>query len=97
MYCLQGFDEDDDDEMGGSSSHGGGGRSPPLIGLKNPEERFCRNSSRDYQARFAGHCNTTTDIKEANFFGNEGQFIVAGSDDGTGHGELSYQYTYHKL
>jgi len=76
------FDEDDDDEMGGSSSHGGGGRSAPLIGLKNPEERFCRNSSRDYQARFAGHCNTTTDIKEANFFGNEGQFIVAGSDDG---------------
>ena len=87
--------------MGGGSSHGGGGgRSPPLIGLKNPEERFCRNSSRDYQARFAGHCNTTTDIKEANFFGNEGQFIVAGSDDGTGNGELSYglhQYTYHKL
>ncbi|CAG7831709.1 unnamed protein product [Allacma fusca] len=33
----------------------------------------------DFSGRFCGHCNTTTDIKEANFFGN---YIVAGSDDG---------------
>ena len=29
-----------------------------------------------------GTCNTTTDIKEANFFGSNAQFVVAGSDDG---------------
>lgn len=23
----------------------------------------------DYESRYCGHCNTTTDIKEANFFG----------------------------
>ena len=37
----------------------------------------------DYNARYCGHCNTTTDIKEANFFGNDGQFVMAGSDDGS--------------
>ena len=28
-----------------------------------------RGEASDYEARFCGHCNTTTDIKEANFFG----------------------------
>ncbi|XP_063241067.1 WD and tetratricopeptide repeats protein 1 [Bacillus rossius redtenbacheri] len=46
------------------------------------EEAWCA-AAWDYEVRFCGHCNTTTDIKEANFFGNEGQFIVAGSDDGS--------------
>jgi WD and tetratricopeptide repeats protein 1 len=32
--------------------------------------------------RFIGHCNTKTDIKEANFFGQNGEYVVAGSDDG---------------
>jgi len=41
-----------------------------------------REEARDYSSRFCGHCNTTTDIKEANFFGGDGQYIVAGSDDG---------------
>ena len=46
------------------------------------EELKCRAAAADYHLRFCGHCNTTTDIKEANFFGSEGQYIVAGSDDG---------------
>ena len=33
-------------------------------------------------SRFLGACNTTTDIKEANFLGSNGQFVMAGSDDG---------------
>lgn len=36
----------------------------------------------DYSKRFCGHCNMNTDIKEANFFGLNGDYIVAGSDDG---------------
>lgn len=36
----------------------------------------------DYDKRFCGHCNLNTDIKEANFFGYNGEFIVGGSDDG---------------
>ncbi|EFN75923.1 WD and tetratricopeptide repeats protein 1 [Harpegnathos saltator] len=46
-------------------------------------EQEWRRNSIDYKMRFCGHCNTTTDIKEANFFGNNGQYIVAGSDDGS--------------
>ena len=47
------------------------------------EERSWRSQANDYELRFCGHCNTTTDIKEANFFGSNGQYIVAGSDDGS--------------
>ncbi|XP_031846992.1 WD and tetratricopeptide repeats 1 [Nomia melanderi] len=46
-------------------------------------EKEWRRNAIDYKMRFCGHCNTTTDIKEANFFGNNGQYIVAGSDDGS--------------
>ena len=28
-----------------------------------------RSRATDFKLRFSGHCNTTTDIKEANFFG----------------------------
>ena len=31
--------------------------------------RELKTQSTDFQLRFCGHCNTTTDIKEANFFG----------------------------
>lgn len=44
----------------------------------------CRRSvsAFDFSRRFCGHCNLNTDIKEANFLGSDGEFIVAGSDDG---------------
>jgi WD and tetratricopeptide repeat-containing protein 1 len=32
-------------------------------------EQEWRRNIIDYTMRFCGHCNTTTDIKEANFFG----------------------------
>lgn len=34
------------------------------------DEKCLRSDSLDYDLRFIGHCNTTTDIKEANFLGN---------------------------
>lgn len=45
-------------------------------------ELYWRNAAKDYSQRYIGHCNTKTDIKEANFFGQNGEFIIAGSDDG---------------
>ncbi|THD28587.1 26S proteasome non-ATPase regulatory subunit 7 [Fasciola hepatica] len=42
----------------------------------------CAKAS-DFTQRFLGHCNKITDIKEANFFGSHGQYIVAGSDCGS--------------
>ena len=41
-----------------------------------------QRSAYDYQARYCGHCNTHTDIKEASFIGDRGDYIAAGSDDG---------------
>lgn len=32
--------------------------------------------------RYVGACNVQTDIKEACFWGDNGEYIVAGSDDG---------------
>ncbi|CAB3254277.1 unnamed protein product [Arctia plantaginis] len=46
-------------------------------------ERQLRTSALDYSQRFLGHCNTTTDIKEANFLGPDSNYIAAGSDDGS--------------
>ncbi|XP_064474167.1 WD and tetratricopeptide repeats protein 1-like [Ornithodoros turicata] len=47
------------------------------------QEKAWRALAFDYELRYCGHCNTTTDIKEANFFGSAGQYVVAGSDDGS--------------
>nr|CAB3267741.1 WD and tetratricopeptide repeats protein 1-like [Phallusia mammillata] len=47
------------------------------------EEKLLQVQAYDYLQRYCGHCNTTTDIKEANFLGSAGQYIIAGSDDGS--------------
>lgn len=39
-------------------------------------------TANDYRQRYAGHCNNHTDIKEATFLGERGEYIGAGSDDG---------------
>ena len=46
------------------------------------EELKSREEAVDYTKTFCGHCNTTTDIKEASFLGNNAEFIAPGSDDG---------------
>lgn len=43
-------------------------------------ELIWRAAALDYEDRFVGHCNSKTDIKEANYFGDS-NYIVAGSDD----------------
>ncbi|XP_034478736.1 WD and tetratricopeptide repeats protein 1 [Drosophila innubila] len=51
--------------------------------LRLTDEEFAlRRAAKDYKQRYVGHCNITTDIKEANYLGLNGEFIVAGSDDG---------------
>lgn len=44
-------------------------------------EMAWRAAALDYEDCYVGHCNTKTDIKEANYFGDS-NYIVAGSDDG---------------
>ncbi|TYJ35424.1 hypothetical protein E1A91_A05G235800v1 [Gossypium mustelinum] len=36
----------------------------------------------DMKWRYAGHCNVGTDIKQASFLGQRGEFVASGSDDG---------------
>ncbi|TYH72282.1 hypothetical protein ES332_D05G243600v1 [Gossypium tomentosum] len=36
----------------------------------------------DMKRRYAGHCNVGTDIKQASFLGQRGEFVASGSDDG---------------
>uniref|UniRef100_A0A1E1XBJ1 Putative wd and tetratricopeptide repeat protein n=1 Tax=Amblyomma aureolatum TaxID=187763 RepID=A0A1E1XBJ1_9ACAR len=84
------FSKTDNDSEEGSrsesqSSNGSANSSPkhrrqPQI---SEQEKAWRALAFDYESRFCGHCNTTTDIKEANFFGSAGQYVVAGSDDGS--------------
>ncbi|XP_049781541.1 WD and tetratricopeptide repeats protein 1-like isoform X1 [Schistocerca cancellata] len=71
------------EEDSGSSDDDSSGPSIPSTDNISPLEKFWRENAYDYEIRFCGHCNTTTDIKEANFFGSDGQFVVAGSDDGS--------------
>nr|KAG5706868.1 hypothetical protein BaRGS_004203 [Batillaria attramentaria] len=37
--------------------------------VMSEQEKQWQKDAEDYEQRFCGHCNTTTDIKEANFFG----------------------------
>ena len=46
------------------------------------KELSWRANAQDFVCHYSGHCNTTTDIKEAIFLGQSGDFIAAGSDDG---------------
>lgn len=43
------------------------------------QESWWRSNAWDYDHRFCGHCNTTTDIKEANFFGKCANFFITPS------------------
>ncbi|XP_031392600.1 WD and tetratricopeptide repeats protein 1 isoform X2 [Punica granatum] len=36
----------------------------------------------DMKHRYVGHCNVGTDIKQASFLGQKGEYIASGSDDG---------------
>ncbi|XP_032828787.1 WD and tetratricopeptide repeats protein 1 isoform X1 [Petromyzon marinus] len=68
---------------GGGGGSGGAGSGGGRVRGFSEEELRLREHSYDYKLRYCGHCNTTTDIKEANYFGSAGQYVVAGSDDGS--------------
>lgn len=61
------------DNIGLSSSSSSSSSSLPPTGAASGEKKGGGDRSPpecyDYYRRYCGHCNTTTDIKEANFFG----------------------------
>lgn len=81
---------------------GGGGGGPVRLRSTSrkdsisEDEMVLRERSYDYQFRYCGHCNTTTDIKEANFFGRSETLSkrrVQGFE-GWGHmGDIIWRYS----
>ncbi|KAJ0786412.1 putative transcription factor WD40-like family [Helianthus annuus] len=61
-----------------TSSSGGSPKS------YSPSDKITRQHERaiDMKQRYVGHCNVGTDIKQASFLGQKGEYIAAGSDDG---------------
>jgi WD and tetratricopeptide repeat-containing protein 1 len=66
MTSLQSSSSSDDAETADDAPRRRRGRAAETI---SDVERRARENAYDYEQRFCGHCNTTTDIKEANFFG----------------------------
>ncbi|TRY79897.1 hypothetical protein TCAL_10045 [Tigriopus californicus] len=58
---------------------------PPGPAKSDPSSKVTPSNCQDFKSRFVGHCNETTDIKQASFCGPCGQqdVIVAGSDGGS--------------
>ncbi|XP_010541567.1 PREDICTED: WD repeat protein iqw1-like isoform X2 [Tarenaya hassleriana] len=64
-------------ENAGSSGSSG----PPSSSLQN-DKSYQPEQSIDMKRRYIGHCNVGTDIKQASFLGQRGEFVASGSDDG---------------
>lgn len=60
-----------------SSSCGSPKSSPRSDKITRQHERAI-----DMKQRYVGHCNVGTDIKQASFLGQKGEYIASGSDDG---------------
>eukprot|EP00850_Spirogloea_muscicola_P023229 SM000340S12919 [mRNA] locus=s340:68574:74516:+ [translate_table: standard] len=58
-----------------------GARRAPAGGRQGPDDVKAERAV-DMRQRYVGHCNTGTDIKQANFLGDRGDFVASGSDDG---------------
>ncbi|XP_062210151.1 protein ALTERED SEED GERMINATION 2-like isoform X1 [Phragmites australis] len=48
----------------------------------NDDSTFQSEVAIDMKQRYVAHCNVGTDIKQASFLGEQGEFIASGSDDG---------------
>uniref|UniRef100_A0A0A9D2H6 WD and tetratricopeptide repeat protein, putative n=1 Tax=Arundo donax TaxID=35708 RepID=A0A0A9D2H6_ARUDO len=48
----------------------------------NDDSAFQSEVAIDMKQRYVAHCNVGTDIKQASFLGEQGEFIASGSDDG---------------
>ncbi|PUZ42476.1 hypothetical protein GQ55_9G585700 [Panicum hallii var. hallii] len=48
----------------------------------NDDSAFQSDVAIDMKQRYVAHCNVGTDIKQASFLGEQGEFIASGSDDG---------------
>ncbi|XVE55581.1 hypothetical protein DITRI_Ditri03aG0170500 [Diplodiscus trichospermus] len=54
----------------------------PSSSLQNDRAAYQSEAVIDMKRRYVGHCNVGTDIKQASFLGQRGEYVASGSDDG---------------
>ncbi|GLT93742.1 hypothetical protein SLE2022_115180 [Rubroshorea leprosula] len=54
----------------------------PSTSSQNDKSSYQPEAVIDMKRRFVGHCNVGTDIKQASFLGQRGEYVASGSDDG---------------
>ncbi|KAJ1424805.1 WD40/YVTN repeat-like-containing domain superfamily [Sesbania bispinosa] len=68
----------------GARENAGGNDSCESPSSSSPNSRvsYQPEAAVDMKQRFVGHCNVGTDIKQASFLGQNGEYVASGSDDG---------------
>ncbi|XP_047327298.1 protein ALTERED SEED GERMINATION 2 [Impatiens glandulifera] len=59
-----------------------GSSSSPSLSSRSNRVSYKPEAAVDMKQRYVGHCNVGTDIKQASFLGQKGEYIASGSDDG---------------
>ncbi|XP_039065511.1 WD and tetratricopeptide repeats protein 1-like [Hibiscus syriacus] len=59
-----------------------GSSGSPSLSSQNGRAAYQPEAVTDMKKRFVGHCNVGTDIKQASFLGQRGEYVASGSDDG---------------
>ncbi|KAL3830395.1 hypothetical protein ACJIZ3_019197 [Penstemon smallii] len=54
----------------------------PTLSCENDKVPYQPETVIDMKQRYVGHCNIGTDIKQASFVGQRGEYVASGSDDG---------------
>ncbi|KAI8550285.1 hypothetical protein RHMOL_Rhmol06G0093200 [Rhododendron molle] len=54
----------------------------PTSSSQNDKTTYLPEAAIDMKQRYVGHCNVGTDIKQASFLGQRGEYVASGSDDG---------------
>ncbi|PSS31598.1 WD and tetratricopeptide repeats protein [Actinidia chinensis var. chinensis] len=64
------------------TSHTNGSCKSPTSSSQNDRTTYQPEAVIDMKQRYVGHCNVGTDIKQASFLGERGEYVASGSDDG---------------
>ncbi|OMO57676.1 hypothetical protein COLO4_35194 [Corchorus olitorius] len=59
-----------------------GSYESPSSSSQNDRAAYQPEAVIDMKRRYIGHCNVGTDIKQASFLGQRGEYVASGSDDG---------------
>ncbi|KAG1334616.1 WD and tetratricopeptide repeats protein 1 [Cocos nucifera] len=70
------------DDSGRENCSTDGSHGSPSSSSQHENSSYQPEVAIDMKQRFIGHCNVGTDIKQASFLGQQGEFVASGSDDG---------------